>query len=1251
MGFHIRIPMLMQVVSFVVLLAAGTLAQTATTASISGRVTDAQGAGVSGAVVKLKDKATNQERATVTNDEGMYTLPNIESGFYDLSVSLSQFKTTTINNIKVEVTKAITQDVKLEVGQLTDHVTVSASTETQLQKTDASLGNSFDERYKQLPIYGRGIAQGVLSLQPGTTPTGEVTGSRSDQSTFALEGVDVSDNNIGQAFRTVIPTPAEAVDEFRVTVANPNATFGRSSGGQVALVSKRGGKEFHGSIYEYHRNSALNANLWQNNRAGVARPFFVDNTFGGTIGGPIIKGKTFFFLLYEGQRFPSQATATRIVPMASLKQGLLRFRDSTGTVQTIDPKTLDPRGIGTSPLILQLLRLYPEPNDLSQGDGLNTAGLTANYPIRLRGDQGWVRIDHSFNEKWNFDGTFTAFRQLQTQATQVDMVNRQALTNSPSRPRFVSAGLTGILTPHLTNEFRFGWTADRTDNIRTPAGPQLPELNIALDLAGTPGAAGGFLDEPVDVDTQRARTQLNALNVYQFIDNATWVRGNHTIQPGFNIRRLTFFQQRDDKVVGSLSAPLAQLGSASFNLIPVSQRPAFIQPADVARYNQLYASLLGQVETVGYLAARDPNLNPLPIGTPLRQHSSFNAYEIYASDTWRVTPSLTLSYGLLYGWQVPPTEREGKQIVAVFRDTGELIDPKKYLRDKLEAANQGQFFNPALAFLPLENAGLDRIFNLDRKNFSPRIAAAWNPSFQSGVLGKVFGEGQTVLRGGYSLLYDRNNAVQTVTIPTLGVGFAQTLSFNGLKNGAGDPFRVGVDGTTVPLPPLVGATSPIVPALGYSEVLSFVVDPFITVPRNHTLSFNVQRSLPGKMTLEVGYIGRLGRNLYQSINLNQVPYTFKDPRSGQTFAQAFDAVADQLRGGTAATAVASQPFFENMLVNLAPVNGSRTIALAQRQSGNIINGNLSNLFLPFLDTNAAQTFNNFQVLELFFRTSAGRSNYHAMAVTLRKRFSNGLNFDLNYTLSKSLDQVGSVQNTANIQPNSFFLDAEYSRSPFDIQHLFNANWVYELPFGRGKHWGNGVNSVLGKVISGWYTSGIFRMGSGFPFTIVQGTQVWGGSQALGFGGSTNASGAILLPGTDVSTGLHGGVAGSGGVGTAGNPAARGSGLNIFADPEAVYRNVRRVRLSEDTRSGRGSLSGLGYWQADMTVGKKINITERVRFNFSVDFINAFNHANLADPLTSLQNLATFGVITQQRPNENIHGLVPRRIQIGGRIEF
>jgi len=1220
------------------------MAQTANTTSISGLVTDPQGAVIPGASVTLKDNGTNQERTIKTNDEGRYVFANLDPGDYQIMVSATGFKRANITNLKADVTKPVTQDIKLEAGVVTEEVTVSAGTEAQLQKSDATLGNTFEnKRVSLLPNISREATR-LLSLQPGTTPTGEVSGARADQSTFSLDGIDVSDNVIGQTFRTVIPTPAEAVEEFRVTVANPNATFGRSSGAQVVFVTKRGANDFHGSLYEYHQNDAFNANSWTNNRLGLPTAKLIDNLFGGTVGGPIIKNKTFFFFNYQGRRNASSATVTRIVPTATLKQGLLRFRDASGTIQTINPKTLDPRNIGASPLILQLLALYPDPNDFTQGDSLNTAGLTANVPGSIRNDLGTLRLDHSFSDKWSFDGKFSTFYQLATvssNTTQIDIAHGKATAIQPARPRALSLGLTGLLTTHLTNEFRYGWTHDGLDFGVTSPFPQVSGLNIAADLAGT------ILDEPIDVDTQRARHQARTIDTYQFIDNATLTKDTHTIQVGFNVRHIKSFDFRDDKVVGSITTPVAQLGSAAFNQIPGAQRPSFIQPGDATRYNQLYAALLGEVENITFLATRDGQLQPNPPGTGLFTNSKLNAYEIYAADTWRVKPSLTFSYGLLYEWQVPPVEAEGKQTLIVLKDTGELLNPKDYLKQKFDDAAQGKIYNPTLAYVPIKDTGRKGTFNTDRKNFSPRFSVAWNPAFRKGMLGKLLGEQKTVVRGGYSLLYDRINTIQTITVPTLGVGFAQTLQTGAAKNAAGQPFRAGIDGA-LPLPAAPAVTTPIVPGVNApAEVLSFVVDPFITVPRNHTIDFTVQRELPGHMIIEVGYIGRLGRNLYQSVNLNQVPYNFKDPASGQTFAQAFDKLADQLRAGVPAASVTPQPWFENLLPKLAPVAGSRTVAFASNatRAANLINGNLSNLFTS-IDGFAAQPFDDFgQATELFYRTSLGRSNYHALVVSLRKRYSNNLTFDLNYTLSRSLDQVGVVQNAANLLPNSFNLDAEYSPSNFDETHIFNSNWVYDLPVGKGQRFASTTNPVISRLISGWYTAGIFRAASGFPLSIVQGSNVWGGSLLLG----TN-SGAIGLGGANFGTGVNSGVAGSNGTGTAGNPAAKGTGLNIFSDPDAVLKAVRRVHLSEDTRSGRNALRGLGFWQADMTIGKSTTITETVKLRLSLDLVNVFNHVNFTDPTISLQSPSSFGVISTQRISD-LQNIFPRRLQISGRIEF
>ncbi len=1216
-------------------------AQTASTATIGGLVVDAQKAVVPGVTLALRDPATGEERTVTTNSQGRYLFANLSPSMYDLTVSLDGFKTVVVRGINAGVTRAIIQDVELEVGGLTEQVTVSARAEVQLQRQDAALGSTIDQRrITLLPNVSRD-ALALITLQPGVTPGGNVTGARVDQSAFSLDGIDVSDS-ITTGNRPLIPIPTDAIEEFRVTVANPNATLNRSAGGQAVFVTRRGTNQFSGRVYEYHQNSGLAANSWTNNRLGLVNPFARDNRFGVNVGGPAVKSRTFFFGLYEGRRNPTAVTARRIVPTASLQQGLLRFRDETGTVQTIDPRTFDPRGRGASPAVLELLRLYPAPNDFTVGDGLNTAGFTDNFARETRSNLGIVRVDHALTPKWRADGSLTFFNErvegIQAGNVQLDLIRRTGVGPGTNRPRSLSAGLFGVVTPRLSNELRFGWLHNGVRNLREAPRGQVPGLNIAVDLAGT------LLDEPVDVQTDRARTITNDTDIYQFIDNLNWSRGAHTIQAGVNIRHTRQSHYHEDKLIGSLATPVALLGSATFNAVPASQRPAFIRPSDIALYNQLYAALLGQVESVGFLETRNAQLQPNPIGTGLITNYQLNGYEMYGSDTWRMTPSLTLSYGLSYQWENPPAERDGLQTLLVLKDSGQVLNPQEYLDQRLAAAERGEVFNPDLAYLPVRETD-QHVYRTDWTNLSPRLAAAWNPSVRRGVLGRLLGDRQGVLRGGYSLIYDRQNSVQSMIIPKFGVGFWQTLTFNGPRSAAGDAFRAGIDGP-IPLPSPTGATSPIVPAKPFGETLSFVVDPFLRTPRNHMFDLTLQRTLPGNLLAEVGYVGRLGRRLYQSININQVPYTFSDPRSGQTFAQAFDAVADQLRGGVAPAAVTPQPWFENLLVNLTPgAAGSRTAAMATQQVANIVNGNLSSLFVGFIDAFAAQPFTNRQVLSLWYRSSLGHSDYHAFVSTLRKRYSNGLAFDLNYTFSRSRDLASLIQNSATLLPNAFSTDVEFAVSEFDLTHVLNANWVYELPFGQGRRFATRSNPVVSKIVSGWYTAGIVRATSGLPLTITQGTQVWGAGAA--FGPNT---GAVSTSGESIETGLFRGRTGSGGVGVGGNPATGGSGLNIFADPEAVFRSVRRVRVAEDQKGGRNAIRGPGFWQVDLTIGKTTHINDRMRFHVTVDLFNAFNHVNFDNPVAALQSPATFGVITTQRVNE-AQGIFPRRLQLGARVEF
>ncbi|MFN7944893.1 MAG: carboxypeptidase-like regulatory domain-containing protein [Blastocatellia bacterium] len=1236
-----------------VLIPVSALAQTATTTTVSGMVTDATGAAVAGATVKLTDTTTNTERTVTTDTVGRYNFYAVSPGLLKLTVTAQGFKTKVITDVKAETTTVATVNVALEVGQVEVIEQVTAGVEAQLQTADASVGSVFDEsRLKQLPNVNRQV-NSLFALQPATTPTGEFAGARNDQTVISLDGVDVSDNVIGQTFRTIIPVPVDTIEEFRGTSANANATFGRSSGGQISMVTKSGTNSLHGSAYWYHQDNALAANSWTNNRLGIKRPFLLDNRFGGTVGGPIIKDRTFFFLAYEGRRNPRSASVTRIVPTDTYKQGIMRFRDASGVIQTIDQnalKALDPRSIGASPKVLEYLKLYPSPNDFTQGDGLNTAGFTFAAPLITQDDFSLGKVDHKFSEKWNFSGKFSANRQLNTNAGQVDIQNKVATGNSPQRPRNAVATLTGVLTPTLTNQASFSWLHDRLDfQIISPK--PFVGLNAAINLGNTI-ANGGVLDDIIDVDTQRARHQFRTLNIYQWADTVSWTKGGHNIQGGTNIRRIRSVDFRDDKVIGSITTPVAAVSTeGGFVTIPASQRPGFVTASDTSRYNDLYASLLGIVSQVPALITRDANLKLQPLGTGLFTKSTLGAYEFYASDTWRIKPSLTLTYGLTYNWQTPPIEDSGKQTVIAFKDSGKLVDYKKYMADKLAAAEQGVIYNPDLAYLPLKNAGRDTAYDTDFADFSPRLSIAWNPSFKDGWMGKAFGDRKTVIRGGYSLVYDRTNTVQTIIIPTLGVGFAQTVNITAPKNSNGDPFRIGVDGP-IPLPTVPQQlTSPVIPDKPFGETLSFSVDPFIKVPRNHVINLTIQRDLPWRLLMEVGYIGRYARDLYMNGNMNSVPYTFKDAKSGQTFAQAFDAVALALRNKQT---VAPQPYFENLY------GAGATLSLASSRSGDFINGLVSNLAQINIDAlkrgcqpgAACTPLTNLQSQDLLVRFSGGFSNYHGMILTLRKRFSQGLAFDFNYTFAKSYDNsgLGNQNNVAEFQ-NSFFPELDYGPSIFDIRHIVNANYVYELPFGKGRRW-DISNGFLSRIISGWTLSGIITGQSGLPLTVAQNAgQAFGGGS---IGGFIPNSGAIPLVKSLFGQGVHSGVAGSGGVGVSGNPANRGTGLNLFEDPLNVFNSFRFIQLSKDGRHGRNVLRGLRRITFDTSIVKETRITERVRFTLGFDFINAFNHPIFNNPTLNLQTPANFGVLSSQF--ENIGGATngtigPRRIQVSGRFDF
>ena len=1288
-------------------------AQTANTGLVFGTVTDPAGAVVPDAKVQLNNTDTNETKETITNSAGQFTFPGVAPGKYKVTLTKAGFATFVVANLIVDVNKSYPVDIKMEIRPSSEVVEVSAGAEAELQKADAVVGGVVSgEMLTRLPTLNRDATE-LLTLQPGSTPYddstgfgnggGTVAGARSDQNTISLDGIDITDNVItgGANEQPIIPVGVDAVDEFRVGVTNANATFGRSAGGQITLISHSGTNNYHGTAYWFHQNDDLNANTWDLNHTPdgsgnkfTKRPEQKDNRVGLSFGGPIRRDKTFIFGNYEVRRFPQALSFTRLVPSDTLKQGKLIFNGTTfdlaapagtggcGPSGTTD---CDPRHLGISPTVKALWALMPTGNDntVPGADGDNILGFRGTVPAALKSDGVGVKLDHNFTEKVRFFGRYSYARNLSPNGFQIDLRGTPSTpSGSQLRGDSIISGLDWQLRPNLLNSFRGGWVRSRQDFSVTRPSTSAAQLALPgtassasptgfISLAPGLSTGSGFLDTIVDVDTQRARHQAIYDSNKQYSDFLTWTKGKHTIVGGTNMRWLPTIHDRDDKVIGSVNSLVAALdGDHTFG-VPDANRPPGLAASDVTRWDRLYAASLGLIDNVGILTASDGQLKPLPFGTTLIARTTLRSYDFFWQDTWRMTPSFTMTYGLSYGWQTTPQEKDGKQALMVDAGNGnKILTAKDYLDAKAAAAAAGNFYDPTIGYMPIRSSGRSNVFNVDYGDFAPRFSLAWNPSFSSGFLGHLFADRKTVVRGGYGISYDRINTVGSVIIPMLGVGFAQTLSVSApcissiapgaacssaIKNDAGaSVFRVGIDGS-IPTPaPLTQQSVPVVPKGFLAEFLSFADDPDFKVGRNHMVDFTIQREMRGNMLLEVGYIGRYARDLLNNVNFNSSPIMFKDKVSGQTFAQAYDAMAAQVLAGITPSnpAFQAQPWFDNLLPGL----GSAGVATSFK--GDFTSFNVSDLFLNMdayrLFNLGAPTFNNLNILDLFMRTHRDFSNYNAGFVALHNRGWHGMQFDLNYTYSKSLDQIGTVQNSASYFASSFNPAYEYGPSFFDRPHIFNGTYNYDLPFGHGHLLGSSSHEWFNKIIGGWYTAGVVRVASGQPLTVVEGLSGSSLGGGLIFGVAQSA-----IPTANPSSlggGVHEGVCSSGGVGSTGDgpncgPGDTGTGINYFANPGEAIKDFRPILLASDGRTGRSRpMRGFGIRSFDMRIGKDTKFHEKYGFEISADLFNAFNHPIFLNPNLDLTNLPTFGVVSSTLIPAN-RTSSSRWIQLGLRINF
>lgn len=1281
------------------------LAQTASTGAVAGAVMDAQHGVVPGATVILGQKGTNLSQTVTTDAAGAYNFPAVEPGDYSVRFSAKGFRSSAID-IHVEVLKSLTVNVTLELGATSQTVEVVAAPESELQTTDSSIGVVLGgEGLERLPAYTRS-ASSLMFLQPVVSPGsgsdttgGAMAGARSEQVTFNLDGGDAtsdlegSNNYIAPPGEPqpapIVPIPQESTEEFRVSTSNPNATFGRSSGAQVAMVTKHGTDAYHGSVYEYHFDDGLGGNVWDNGHipdkatgtSYTPKPHQVDNRFGASAGGPILKDKLFFFANYEGRRFYDSSSITRQVPTATLRQGIIQFQDSTGNVvqynfnpangpisnlcnntgsATYAAGACDPRNLGVSAATMAQLNLLPAGNNATVGDGLNYTGFTANYPTPFIEDIAVFRADYKISSKWNAYGTWRWAKADATSTSQIQITGTpQSVSTNPFEPGFYSFQVTGQLTPTLTSVTHGSYTRNWWAWDRLAPAPYVPGSDAAMQMdgEGTGSVASSgtakLITDPYNINTQQARARLWNGHDWYIAQDMVATRGRHTLQFGGGGYLWHDYHLRTDDVLGGLTSGPTYFIQSTNQAQGTSFSPgAAFTPATCGglvttncltgatasqQWAGLYAVLTGVVDHSSQIETRSGTFVPNALGTPLFDNVTIPSFTTYISDSWQVKPGLTITYGVDWGVQLIPSEATGKEVVWTYSGTGVPINYYQYLQQRTASFQSGQIFNPAFSLTPVNSLATPFTGNMRQQtwgDFGPRIAVAWQPQWSN----RIFGNKATVIRGGYARVVDRSSAVGEVLNPLLTGGLADADQCTGPTFVAGggvtctggftnptNAFRIGPDGKGVGIPPTTTLQIPFTPnpnAIGPQHLTSSL-DPFVTPGYAHSVDFSIQRALPGHLFLEVGYVGRFSRNLPQSLELNAPDYLMSF--GGQTFAQAMDALRIEGKAFT------PQPFFETLL---GP--GGTAMAVANDTTHAIPVGNIGsfawNTLNPLYHNLTGNFIDNMQIFEVSATSDKGYSDYNAGFLSVNKTFTNGLQFQFNWTWSHAIGIQGINQQYLYSVTSPYNFNLDRSSEPFDRKHNISLWWYYTLPFGTGagSRYKTG-NSVLDRVIGGWYTSGIYTFYTGLPMWIsAQGNY-----------------GAYILGNTSVAVSSMNNLFSMEGRNNAPNVGTckriSATAPNIFGNPCAVFSSLSEPMLSTNGQNAYDQLRMLPSWNVDLSVGKNIVSTERFKAIFTGDMFNVFNHVIFNEP--SLNTGGTnFGSLTSQLNN-------PRRILLGLRFEF
>lgn len=1109
------------------------LAQAGTT-GVSGTVRDQNGAAVPGATARLINPATGFERTVTTSAEGKYAFPGIPPATYRLEVEAGNFKKLVNSKVQALVDLPTEVNVTLEPGAVTAVVDVTTDNiEAIVNTQDASLGNNFEpNQITQLPSDLRRVPD-LLTLQPGVTREGYVAGGRSDQANITLDGIDINDQQNGgrplqadglfQAQQgTVLRVLSESLEEFRITTSNPNANQGRSSGAQISLITKSGTNDFRGSGFYFYRPTAFSANSFFNNLAGVPRPSLARDVFGGSVGGPIKKDRLFFFYAYEGQREQQALSVVQVVPLPHVGQGQIRF-SGTGPSCTngscvvgLDElnNSIYPL-VGINPLAVAALASavsrYPA-NDTSVGDGVNTGGFRFNSPTTDNENTHVAKFDLRINDKHSLYLRGNYQHDLEQQASYLPDTPSTSLWEHPYG---FAVGHNWALSNNKFNNFRYGLTRQAFSN---------------QGDSSDPGIVFRFVFAPVNF----TRTLSRVTPVHNFTDDFTWITGNHSFQFGGNVRIV-----RNQRLDFQNAFDTATTNPSFYDLSGAVLTNAFtaagynIAGGDINTVQAAATSLIGRYSEYSGNFTFDLDGSILPQGTPINRNFATEEYDAYFQDVWKPYRNLTLTLGMRYSASRPVYEKNGFQVVPSER-LGNFFDRR------VASAEAGVPLNDLIDFElagPANNG--QGFYSMDWNNWQPRLAAAWSPNFKNKFLKGIFGgENDSVLRGGFAMTNDHFGGQLAITFGGLSpIGFTSSTTISANTYNVTDRPAPLFTGFTQDIRNLPGIPAPVqrfstevdpdclAGLVACPQRIEASLDGTITTPTHYSWNVSWGRQLPKGMYFEASYIGRMARNLLATrdvMALNNIV----DPVSGMDWYTAAGMVHDIRARDTDINAVQPIPYFENLFPGLGAnfwgiPQWSSTQALFQivaRQDftqpfgvctddgGNPVGcdffNNLDWTFVQLLIDDLGTVPNMFfhpQYAAFSSFSTVGKSNYNAATFSLRQRLGETLSYDINYTFSKSLDNASGLETGstgasgtfgANFILNPLRPEDSYAISDFDTTHSVNANFIFQLPVGKGRKWLGGINSFGDAILGGWQLAGIYRWNTGLPISVPIDSAQW-----------------------------------------------------------------------------------------------------------------------------------------------------------------